>query len=316
MDLTVKEHTTRIFDETTFGTLNEKILHFSNYLLTKTFIDVIPHISIEYLTSQLKDKNIEKKTCALAFIRTCVDTLGMMFEPYFMILFPDILHLFHDKNKHIQDTSLALCTTFCSRVNPYATGMILEVLFLGMKSDLWRIKIGSCKLVHELYENAAYQISRNLPTIVPSVSHLMYDTHPEVRQTSKNALLKCCSVIENPDIKHIIPELVEAHGNPKMTTPVIDKLMGTTFVHQVEITTLSVIEPLLTRALKNRDSQLQRKACVVIINMAELVNDTQDVLPFLPKILPALKKIEDEASFPEIRAIAAQAKAKITIEKK
>ena len=85
--------------------------------------------------------------------------------------------------------------------------------------------------------------------------------------------------------------------------------MGTTFVSQVDRPTLAIIVPVLGRGLRDRDVQTKRKCCVVVDNMCKLVCDAKDVEPFVDKLLPELKKVEEDVPIPEIRAYGAKAKA-------
>ena len=87
----------------------------------------------------------------------------------------------------------------------------------------------------------------------------------------------------------------------------IEALMETTFVNQVERSTLAVIVPILNKGLKDRTSKLRRKCCVVIDNMCKLVNDSRDVKPFEGELLPFIIRERDDASQPEVREMAAKA---------
>ena len=93
------------------------------------------------------------------------------------------------------------------------------------------------------------------------------------------------------------------------TVSALDRLMGTTFVSQVDRPTLAIIVPVLGRGLRDRDVQTKRKCCVVVDNMCKLVCDAKDVEPFVDKLLPELKKVEEDVPIPEIRAYGAKAKA-------
>ncbi|KAH8052652.1 protein kinase regulator [Aureococcus anophagefferens] len=107
----------------------------------------------------------------------------------------------------------------------------------------------------------------------------------------------------------IVPVLISANANPKENVTALDRLMGTTFVSQVDRPTLAIIVPVLGRGLRDRDVQMKRKCCVVVDNMCKLVCDAKDVEPFIDKLLPELKRVEEEVPIPEIRAYGAKAKA-------
>merc|ERR1719201_193411 len=173
----------------------------------------------------------------------------------------------------------------------------------------WKTKVGCLKLLGTLAHTAPTQIGQLLPEVVPKVTENMWDTKPEVKQAAKACLGECCTVIHNPDVQPIVPVLISANANPKENVSALDRLMGTTFVSQVDRPTLAIIVPVLGRGLRDRDVQTKRKCCVVVDNMCKLVCDAKDVEPFVDKLLPELKKVEEDVPIPEIRAYGAKAKA-------
>lgn len=71
---------------------------------------------------------------------------------------------------------------------------------------------------------------------------------------------------------------------------------------------LAVIVPILSRSLTSRGAMHEkRKAATVIINMCKLVLNPSDVEPFVPKLLPELKKNAEDAAFEEIRGVCGMA---------
>merc|ERR1712070_1067552 len=107
----------------------------------------------------------------------------------------------------------------------------------------WKIKVGCLKLLGTLAHTAPTQIGQLLPEVVPKVTENMWDTKPEVKQAAKARLGECCTVIHNPDVQPIVPVLISANANPKENVSALDRLMGTTFVSQVDRPTLAIIVP-------------------------------------------------------------------------
>merc|ERR1711968_303292 len=101
----------------------------------------------------------------------------------------------------------------------------------------------------------------------------------------------------------IVPVLISANANPKENVSALDRLMGTTFVSQVDRPTLAIIVPVLGRGLRDRDVQTKRKCCVVVDNMCKLVCDAKDVEPFVDKLLPELKAYGAKAKATLVKAI-------------
>lgn len=63
---------------------------------------------------------------------------------------------------------------------------------------------------------------------------------------------------------------------------------------QVEAPPLAIIVPLLVRGLRERTTAIKRKSCVIIDNMAKLVDNPADAAPFLPKLIPELEKVRHQ----------------------
>lgn len=63
----------------------------------------------------------------------------------------------------------------------------------------------------------------------------------------------------------------------------------------MEAPTLSIMVPLLVRGLRHDNTTaIKRKASVIIENMAKLVDNPLDAVPFLPNLLPGLEKVANE----------------------
>merc|ERR1719398_559133 len=83
---------------------------------------------------------------------------------------------------------------------------------------------------------------------------------------------------------------MSAIEKPQTIGEVVEKLASVVFVQAVETPALAVTCPVVCRGLKDRKEPTKRKACVIIDNMVKLVPDPREVLPFLEKLLPLLKK--------------------------
>lgn len=255
-------------------------------------------------------KNLAAREGALMVVQALHTSLGLHSEPYILLMLATLINTFDDKVKSVSELADKTLVGFAKSVNPYAAGTLLPYLFVGMGAERgWKTKCGCLKMLGALAHTAPTQIGQLLPDIVPKVATAMWDTKPEVKKAAKDALQECCTVIHNPDVQPIVPTLISANANPKETTAAMDRLMGTTFVSQVDRPTLALIVPVLSRGLRDRDVQMKRKCCVVIDNMCKLVCDAKDVEPFVDKLYPDLKRVEEEVPIPEIRAYGAKAKA-------
>ncbi|KAH8060501.1 protein kinase regulator [Aureococcus anophagefferens] len=232
------------------------------------------------MASLAEAKNVAAREGAVFVVHELHKALGLHSEPYFMLMLPALIERFDDKVKGVAAAVDACLMAFFQAVNPYAAATLLPHLFTGMSTISWKTKVGCLKLLGALAHTAPTQVGQLLPEIVPKVTENMWDTKPEVKQAAKSSLGECCTVIHNPDVQ-----------------PIVDR------------PTLAIIVPVLGRGLRDRDVQMKRKCCVVVDNMCKLVCDAKDVEPFIDKLLPELKRVEEEVPIPEIRAYGAKAKA-------
>lgn len=72
----------------------------------------------------------------------------------------------------------------------------------------------------------------------------------------------------------------------------------------VETQALAIVMPLILRGLKERDEHVKRRALVIADNMCKLVPDVTEVHPFLPHLIPLVRKAKDTISNPEVRSVA------------
>jgi flagellar biosynthesis GTPase FlhF len=133
-----------------------------------------------------------------------------------------------------------------------------------------------------------------------------------VNKAAGACLLAICQTNSNADVRPAIPAVVNAVCKPADTNKAIEELMGTTFVVTVDAPTLSILCPVLSRALKEKLAIHKRAACIVINNMSKLVGSPEDVAPFGPLLVPELKKVAKSVQFEEIRDEALKALNSLT----
>ena len=85
------------------------------------------------------------------------------------------------------------------------------------------------------------------------------------------------------------------------------KLAGCVFVQDIDGSALAIMCPLLKRGLDENVTATKRNCARIIENMAKLVDDPYEVEPFVPQLLPQLKRAKDEVSDPEARNVCEKA---------
>ena len=251
---------------------------------------------------------------SLLIIRAFCECLGKRAEPYMVGAFlAAALDECGSSSSSVraaaEDTASALVTL----ANPWAFPCLICPLILNsLKSNEWRVKSNALDRLAQCASTAPVQVCRLLPTLIPSITGQVFDTKAQVTKAASSALLAICKTNPNPDIEPAIPALVAAICKPSDTNKAIEKLMGTTFVVSVDAPSLSILCPVLSRALKEKLAIHKRNACVVISNMSKLVATPEDVAPFGPLLVPELKKVANSVQFEEIRDEALRALSTLT----
>merc|ERR1719203_880265 len=190
--------------------------------------------------------------------------------------------------------------------------LIVPVLFEALRSPEWRVKTTALERLSLVAALAPSQTSKLMPKIIPTVTAQIWDTKPQVTKAAQAALLAVCNTNDNPDVRPAIPAVVHAVSKPADTYKAVEELMATTFVATVDASTLSVLCPILSRGLKEKNAVRKRSCCVVIENMSRLVDSPNAVKPFGPLLVPELKKVVENVQFEDIRDIALSALQALT----
>ena len=84
-------------------------------------------------------------------------------------------------------------------------------------------------------------------------------------------------------------------------------------MHAIDPASLALIVPILRRGLLDRTASTKVAAALIVGNMCSLISDPRDVVPYLPVLLPALKKAVVDP-IPDVRATAALVIAALSAE--
>ena len=272
------------------------------------------------MTSNGTDANRGKTTPpnaregSLLIIRALCEIVGRPAEPYIVGAF--LAAALDECGSHstsirgvAEDTAGALIKLS----HPWAFPTILCPLLLqALKSPEWRVKHVALERIEMCATTSRTQVNRLLPKLIPPITSQVWDTKAQVSKAAGATLLAICSTGKNPDVAKSIPAVVKAMCKPSETNKAVSELMGTTFVVPVDAATLSILCPVLSRALKEKLAVHKRQACIVISNMSRLVETPEAVAPFGPLLVPELKKVATNVQFEEIRDEALKALANLT----
>lgn len=250
---------------------------------------------------------------SLLIVRALCEIVGKAADPFVVPLLAAALDECGSSTGSVREAAADAAVAVVANANPIArSSLIVPIIFEALESPDWRVKESALERLVQCAELSPDRISPQLPMIIPSVTPQVWDTKVQVQRAAKAAILACCHTNLNPDIKPAIPAIVNAIVKPADVMKAVEELKGTTFVAEVDAATLSILCPILSRGLKEKQALSKRSCCIVIENMSRLVETPNAVAPFGPLLVPELKKVAENVSFDEIRDVALAALKALT----
>mmetsp|Transcript_26960 Transcript_26960/g.45935 ORF Transcript_26960/g.45935 Transcript_26960/m.45935 type:complete len:596 (-) Transcript_26960:108-1895(-) len=260
-----------------------------------------------------KTTPVNAREGALLFLRALCELGIKSVEPYVVPLLAAALDECGSSSSGVRAAAEDASEAIISIANPLAFPMmVVPVIFEALHSPEWRVKSTALERLKQVASVAPGQTSKMLPKIIPTVTSQIWDTKPQVTKAANAALLAVCMTNDNPDVKPAVPAVVHAVSKPADTYKAVEELMATTFVATVDASTLSILCPILSRGLKEKNAIRKRACCVVIENMSRLVDSPNAVAPFGPLLVPELKKVVENVQFEDIRDVALSALQALT----
>ncbi|KAF8639552.1 hypothetical protein AX17_001456 [Amanita inopinata Kibby_2008] len=248
-----------------------------------------------------KKSGYERESAAIGF-QSLANVLGAPAAPLLLPSLPVLFDLYMDKGEVVRVAASAAVKAILKLLPPESTHFVFQSLEKILEAGKWRTKVGVLDAFKLFVTRAEEAVASELGAILPKVENTMHDTKQEV----SNAAVKCatalCTTLANPDLAPHIPVLVKCMSNPESVPACIKALSSTTFVAEVTAPALAVLVPLLLRALNDRSMEVQRRTVVVIDNLVKLVRDPKVAAKYLSPLVEGVKKVANEAAFPEVRA--------------
>lgn len=251
-------------------------------------------------------KNPTRRQGVMFAYETLTLTLKRLFEPYIISILPHMLAGFGDVSSDVREATQDAAKAIMQNVSGHCVKIILPTLLSGLDEKQWRTKKGAIELLGAMAYCAPKQLSLSLPTVIPRLSEVLTDSHTQVRTAANKSLKQFGEVINNPEIKQLVPVLLKALIDPNTKTGAALKgVLETSFVHYIDSPSLALVIPIIDRGLKERSATIQKDAARIVGNLAGLT-DSKDFVPYLGKLIPMVRLVLI-SPVPEARAVAAKA---------
>ena len=223
-------------------------------------------------------------------------------EPFLIDILPEILNKLTNKNTMEQAKEVG--EQIIKKMNPFAMKEYMNILYENFTSMKWQIKKGALILLGSFAKHQTTVVKFNLPDMILRLIDMAGDIKPDVKQQTQLCFEELCSVIDNVDITKIIPDVIKAYMEPvKYTEQALDVLVATSFINEVDMSTLGLLVPILKKGMYEKKVAVKRRAALVIGNMCKLVNDPRTAAFFYPILKPVLERGIDEIAIEEVRKV-------------
>lgn len=262
---------------------------------------------LEDIIQKINSKNFADQADGIQQIKTAIIEFKESNEQNFIEILSSLLELGSDKNHQTEIESL--CGLFINNINPYAFEFLFQEISKVFLSVKFQSKILGLKMICDYAKLYPHVVSSNLYLIIESLIQLSSDIKKEVKSAVKDCWIAICDTIENVDIKPIISVMIEGYMNPSTKTESsLETLASTPFVNDIDIPTLSLLIPMLVRAMREKKVVCQRKAAVVMDTLCKLIKNPVYARIFYDKLTWILDKGINEISIEEVRNVCTKSK--------
>ena len=247
---------------------------------------------------------------ALKIIHLLAREVGQRVSPYLLdadLVRLLIIDLYSSVSSNIRSPLKKSMVQYAKVVASYDLDTVVPVLLSALQVNSWRSKALSLGLLGQLGRRGVHGLSRHLPAIVPVVMDCSSSIKKEVSEAASVALEDLASVIRNPETVKLKPYLLEALKHPEKVEACLDEIMDCTFVNSIDKESLALMVPVVFRAMREGNADLKQKSAITTGNICSLVADVNHIRPFVPTLLPELKKLLEHSN-PNVRKFAVTAK--------
>jgi HEAT repeat protein len=273
----------------------------------------IPSLKQHDVVTRLKEActngSINSRQGSLFAFECLSERLGLLFEPYIIVVVPIMLKSFSHSSEHVRDAAQGAAMVIMSRLSAHGVKQVLTPILTTLPVEpAWKSRQEAIRLLGMMAHCAPKQLAACLPQIVTClVDAGSSDPHPKVKESAKAAMTDISSVIRNPEVARLSPVLLVALADPaNRTKEALEALLECEFMHSIDAPSLALLVPILGRALRDRGADLKRKAAAITGNIMTMVSEPSALAPYLPQVLPGLKDCLMDP-IPDVRASSAKA---------
>jgi elongation factor 3 len=231
-----------------------------------------------------------------------ISEADLSMEPFFIEILPDILLKL--TNNKTSEQAKCIGELIIQKMNPFSMKIYMDVLYENMNSMKWQVKKGALMLLGLFAKHQKEVVKFNLPNMILRLIDMASDVKRDVQEQTRVCFNELCGVIDNVDIIKIIPDVINGYMEPvKHTEKAMDELVATSFINEVDMSTLGLLVPILTRGMREKKIAVKRRSALVIGNMCKLVNDPRTASFFYPILKPVLERGIDEIAVEEVRKV-------------
>ena len=267
---------------------------------------------VKQLEEACSNGNTSSKEGSLFAIELLTSRLGLLFEPYVIVLLPSLLQAFSDNSDYVRNAASHTTGLIMSKLSAHGVKLVMPAVLSAFNDPAWRTKQASIHMLGAMSHLAPKQLASALPKVVPKLTEAFSDTHAKVKASAQEALNEISTVVKNPEIASICPTLLKALTDPAdNTAKALEALIATEFLHAIDSPSLALIAPILHRGLRDRGATTKRASSLITGNICSMINDPKDFVPYLPTLLPDLQASLLDP-IPDVRSTSAHALGSLT----
>eukprot|EP00928_Gymnodinium_smaydae_P042317 TRINITY_DN2850_c0_g1_i2.p1 TRINITY_DN2850_c0_g1~~TRINITY_DN2850_c0_g1_i2.p1 ORF type:complete len:1428 (-),score=360.53 TRINITY_DN2850_c0_g1_i2:265-4080(-) len=218
---------------------------------------------------------------------------------------------------------LSAASSIIAKFTPKGHGVVQFVLptLMALVDDKnWKVRVVGMKLLpsclaqmHHTTKQLSELLSRLLPQLLAGP---LMEPRKEIQEAARGVLEVIAKEVRNSEVSALSSDIVRAVADPatqKYTQDVLAKLGSTTFMNYIDAASLSLLIPIMTRGLKEREQKSRKWSAQILGAVVTLVRDIDYLRPYLPTLLPMLKECAVDPTY-EIQREAAKAFGMLTQE--